>query len=152
MSCVSLPACFICCNSCFGSALLHLLRSSSLKISGVASPMGGLTRSRGVSRGRGVPRPQLPLLCMMSQLRLWPGAKMRQTHMMCVSAEPTCQCNMQLRWRRRWRHRSQSLLTTQAAADLWLAAQLARLQPKALWLHLHCPLLVQPLGNKQTDH
>lgn len=53
MSCVSLPACFICCNSCFGSALLHLVRSSSLKISGVANPMGGLTRSRGVSRGKG---------------------------------------------------------------------------------------------------
>ncbi len=53
MSCVSLPASFICCNNCFGSALLHLLRSSSLKISGVANPTVGLTRSRGVSRGKG---------------------------------------------------------------------------------------------------
>ena len=148
MSCVSLPACFICSNSCFGFALLHLLRSSSLKISGVASPRGGLTRSRGVSRGKGgsTSSTTSPLHDVTAQAVL--RSKKHQTYMMCISAEPTCQCNMRHHLRRIWRHQNQFLLTIEAAAHWWQAAQLAHLQPKAWWLHWHCPLPIQPLGSK----
>jgi len=111
MSCVSLPASFICCNSFFGLALLHLLRSSSLKISGVANPMGGLTRSRGVSRGKGDSTSSTTSPLHGVTVEAVGCSQIPQRHMMCVSADFTCQCNMQHHWRRRWTHQNQSLLT-----------------------------------------